>query len=489
MPRRRANNVRATRCLTLPRRPAGGAVLTFHSAGLHLARRRGRRQLVGGRERRAAHPVSSQGRRQGAVAQAIDIVKAVDFAASHPRSRRRELRRRRRPPPRLSSLLSCRNSPPPQPRNRHALQLRLGRPLRRLLHAPVHRHRLLLGQYDDLRHVIFAPHRPEPHVRRHALGLHERRAAAGGVDVPGRSAPAAHRPAADGAPRLDARRRRLPLRLARDDARALPLVLRRALRAGHRPCVHVPDDGGGAVAAAPQGSRERRRRHGLRPRRLLLQLLHHRVVQPRSSARGRRRPRRRPLLQRTFGRAGPRPRLTAYDGRRLRRRPRPRLAPHPPAAADGAGTAPRRRRRAGDAGGGGAASTRPRRGPVEAAGGAARRRRQCRHLVLARRLAPAGGGDRRRRQHRRGADVPGGAVGARVVAALRLLLHGDGRRLRHLDVQDVRRAAGEYGPVPCHTSPRRTPHLTSHLTPHTSPHSPSYRRRGTPTSTSPSSAR
>ena len=42
-------------------RPAGGAVLTFHSADLHLARRRGRRQLVGGRERRAAHPVSSQG--------------------------------------------------------------------------------------------------------------------------------------------------------------------------------------------------------------------------------------------------------------------------------------------------------------------------------------------------------------------------------------------------------------------------------------------
>lgn len=51
----------AARCLTLPRRPAGGAVLTIHSADLHLARRRGRRQLAGGRERRAAHPVSSQG--------------------------------------------------------------------------------------------------------------------------------------------------------------------------------------------------------------------------------------------------------------------------------------------------------------------------------------------------------------------------------------------------------------------------------------------
>jgi hypothetical protein len=248
----------------------------------------------------------------------------------------------------------------------------------------------------------------------------------------------------------------------------------------------VPDDGGGAVAAAPQGPRQRRRRHGLRPRRLLLQFLHHGVVQPGASARGRRRPRRRPLLQRRVGRARPRPRLTAYDGRRLRRRPRPRLAPHPPAAADGAGTAPRRRWRAGDAGGG---SRWPRRGPVEAAGGAARRRRQCRHLVLARRLAPAGGGDRRRREHRRGADVPGGAVGARVVAALRLLLHGDGRRLRHLDVQNVRRAAGERpGPLPHltspHTSPRLTPHLASHLT---SPHLTAFtldRRRGTPTSTS-----
>ena len=61
LPRRRANNVRAARCLTFLRRPAGGAVLTFHSADLHLARRRGRRQLVGGRERRAAQPVSSQG--------------------------------------------------------------------------------------------------------------------------------------------------------------------------------------------------------------------------------------------------------------------------------------------------------------------------------------------------------------------------------------------------------------------------------------------
>jgi hypothetical protein len=52
----------------LPRRHAGGAVLTFHEADLHLARCCDRRQLVDGRERRAAHPVSSQGRQQGAVA-------------------------------------------------------------------------------------------------------------------------------------------------------------------------------------------------------------------------------------------------------------------------------------------------------------------------------------------------------------------------------------------------------------------------------------
>ena len=58
---RRANNVRAARCLTLRRRPAGGAMLTFLAVDLHLARRRGRRQLVGGRERRSAHAVSSQG--------------------------------------------------------------------------------------------------------------------------------------------------------------------------------------------------------------------------------------------------------------------------------------------------------------------------------------------------------------------------------------------------------------------------------------------
>ena len=64
LPRRRAF-LRATRCLTFCaprcRKTAAGAVLTFHAADLHLARRRGRRQLVGGRERRAAHPVSSQG--------------------------------------------------------------------------------------------------------------------------------------------------------------------------------------------------------------------------------------------------------------------------------------------------------------------------------------------------------------------------------------------------------------------------------------------
>ena len=133
-------------------------------------------------------------------------------------------------------------------------------------------------------------------------------------------------------------------------------------------------------------------------------------------------------------------------------RPPPQTAPAPLLGDDGAPATPAA-----------AARYRPRRGPVEAAGGAARRRRQCRHLVLARRLAAAGGGDRRRREHRRGADVPGGAVGARVVAALRLLLHGDGRRLRHLDVQNVRRAAGERPRdlvIPRHAPPHLTsPHL------------------------------
>ena len=80
--------MRAARCLTFPRRPVGGAVVTFHSADLHLARRRGRRQLVGGRERRAAHPVFA-GRRQGAVAQALDIVKPHDFGTSDRKSRAR----------------------------------------------------------------------------------------------------------------------------------------------------------------------------------------------------------------------------------------------------------------------------------------------------------------------------------------------------------------------------------------------------------------
>ena len=182
----------------------------------------------------------------------------------------------------------------------------------------------------------------------------------------------------NGAPRLDARRRRLPLRLARDDARAIPVVLRRALRAGHRPRVHVPDDGGGAVAAAPQGPRQRRRRHGLRPRRLLLQFLHHGVVHPEHLPRTSSAPtaaatakiRACPAASPAYCVRWPPPSPSSSPSARSSSARRRRRRRHLPRRRGRAGDARRRRRRASGLDG---ARRRP---PVANA----RRRRQCRHL-------------------------------------------------------------------------------------------------------------
>ena len=348
---------------------------------------------------------------------------------------------------------------------------------------------LLLGQHDDVRHVIFAPDRPEPHVRRHALGLHERRPAAGGLHVPGRQVAAAHRPAADG---------------ALGSTLVVGAYLFGSLATTLAPFLLCYGAlfglGTGLVYTCPTTAAVQwlPHRKGLVNGVVVMGFglgafcfnffitawcnpdhLAEDVVGPDggryySAASGV--PGRVPGLLRTMAAAF----AVVLALGSLLIRPPPQTAPAPLLGDEGAPATPAAAPPPGsglDAG--------PSKPPVAQRAAAANA-----DIVLARRLAAAGGGDRWRRQHRRGADVPGGAVGARVVAAIPAssargwAAPTSSRRTKRS--ASSRRAAL----YPRHTtplsssSPRVTPHLASHLTALTLDP-----RRGTPTSTSPSSDR